>query len=126
MVHGKDVSIQTTESTFQGSVHPGGRIYFRFRRAGNRLASEAYKAVSDRGLVPFFYQGLQLADTISKVAYDAQFHASHCDVIILAISEYDAQHIAQLTIYKDSKLVLAALQRFWRMYGRQSCNLSHS
>jgi hypothetical protein len=63
--------------------------------------SEAYNAVSERGLVPFFYQGLQLGDTSSKEAYDAQFHASHCDVIILAISESDAQQIAQLPIYKE-------------------------
>ena len=71
------------------------------QQLGTEWTAEAHKAVTELGLTPFFYQGLQKAHEGSSVSNEAHRDLWDCDVIIVAISENEAKNARALWVYND-------------------------
>jgi hypothetical protein len=73
---------------------------------GIEWTSEAYRAVVERGMTPFFYQGLEKAYEGSAVKDEARNDLWECDLIILALTTEEAQQPKALWIRDDVEVAM--------------------
>jgi len=75
-------------------------------KLGVDWTAEARQAVTEFGMTPFFYQGLEKAHEGTSISDEAHRDLWDCDVIIAAITEEEAQNAAALWIYGDIEVAV--------------------